>query len=231
MAPQLKVDTMPRAALVTTASASKLKAADVFGLLSPPDSPILHTKATGTQQQTKTTDAVEVTAEMKARATRLSIPAPVPWTQFKQLVDAENLEPLGRSFAMQVTYEQHIIQMARQYGSVANYLIDHALADLIAETKAPGFDPKSALAASDFVFRANDFPYYLGDGVEHWVMWCKKKLQPGYAASAAAVEAIESRFGHSAEWRYFVNPVRRQSVPQLSHAHVFIKRTLDITHN
>ncbi|KAJ2339895.1 hypothetical protein GGF43_006536, partial [Coemansia sp. RSA 2618] len=155
--------------VATTTQASTLKAADVFGLLSPPDSPSLHKKAASAQQQTKTTDDVEVTAEMTARATRLSIPAPVPWTQFKQLIDAEDLGSLGRKFALQVTYEQHKVRIARQYGSMANYLIDHALADLIAETTAPGFDSKSALAASDFVFRANDFPYYLDDGVEHWV--------------------------------------------------------------
>ncbi|KAJ2271523.1 hypothetical protein EV176_003958 [Coemansia sp. RSA 451] len=159
------------------------------------------------------------------RATRLSIPAPVAWPQFKQLVDAKDLQPLGRSFPMQITYEQHKVRMERRFGSIATYLTNHVLADLIAETNAPGFDPHAPLKVSDFVFRANDFPYFLGDDVEHWVMWCKKRLEPGFEPPTPAIDAIEARFGCSVEWRYFVNPVHRQSVPQLSHAHVFIKRT------
>ncbi|KAJ1835986.1 hypothetical protein LPJ70_006177 [Coemansia sp. RSA 2708] len=214
---RLEVDTTPRAMLTAAAPLAKLKTAGVYGLPSPPDSPMLLTKAA--------VDAVEVTAEMEAEARRLSSAEAVSWERFKQLVDAKNLKPLGRSYAMQVTYEQHKIQMLREYGSIANYLINYALAEFIAETKTDGFDAGAALAVGDFMFRANDFPYHLCDNVEHWVLWCKKRLVPGFEAPAAAVEAIEQRFGRDVQWRYFVNPVHRQSVPQLSHAHVFIKRT------
>ncbi|KAI8326361.1 hypothetical protein GQ54DRAFT_239868, partial [Martensiomyces pterosporus] len=148
---------------------------------------------------------------------------PVSWIKFKQLVDARNLEPLGRSLETQAVYERHMAEMKRQYGSVANYLTTHALGDFIATTKEQGFDPTSPIATDDFLFRANDFPYYLGDGVQHWVLWCRKRLTPGFDAPPAAIEAIRGRFGQGVEWRYFVNPVAKQSVPQLSHAHVFVK--------
>ncbi|KAJ2838005.1 hypothetical protein J3B01_001714 [Coemansia erecta] len=210
---RLQVDTVR----CVTSKSSKLDPSS-YGLLSPPDSP-----APGVVENTE--DTVEVTDAMIARATRLSIPAPVAWPQFKQLVDAKDLQPLGRSFPMQITYEQHKVRMERRFGSIATYLTNHVLADLIAETNAPGFDPHAPLKVSDFVFRANDFPYFLGDDVEHWVMWCKKRLEPGFEPPTPAIDAIEAQFGCSVEWRYFVNPVHRQSVPQLSHAHVFIKRT------
>ncbi|KAJ2500111.1 hypothetical protein GGH96_002980 [Coemansia sp. RSA 1972] len=211
---RLQVDTVR----CVTSKSSKLDPSS-YGLLSPPDSPAPGVVAKDTE------DVVEVTDAMTARATRLSIPVPVEWPQFKRLVDAKDLQPLGRSFPMQITYEQHKVRMERRFGSIATYLTNHVLADLIAETNAPGFDPHAPLEVSDFVFRANDFPYFLGDGVEHWVMWCKKRLEPGFEPPTPAIDAIEARFGQCVEWRYFVNPVHRQSVPQLSHAHVFIKRS------
>ncbi|KAI9472661.1 hypothetical protein LPJ78_003420 [Coemansia sp. RSA 989] len=208
MASRLEVDTQSRMALAT---ASKLKTAGLYGLPSPPDSPML--------AKASTNPSVPVTAEMEANAKRLSIPKMVSWDRFKQLVDAENLKPLGRSYEMQIIYEQHKVRMKLKYGSIANYLINHVLADFIAD--AQKVDASQPLVASDFMFRANDFPYYL-ENVEHWVLWCKKQLPPGFVPPAAVADAVAERFGN-VEWRYFVNPVHRQSVPQLSHAHVFIK--------
>ncbi|KAJ1796427.1 hypothetical protein LPJ59_003757 [Coemansia sp. RSA 2399] len=194
-------------------------ASNTFGLPTPPDSPL--NTASSTRQPT--TDTRQKGDE--APCGRVGISQPVPWKRFKELVDAGNLEPLGRSYSLQDTYEEYNAAIRLKHGSVANYLTRHVLADFIAETMVPGFDSQAPLAAStDFMFRANDFPYYFSDNVEHWVLWCKKQLHPGFEAPAAAAQAIVDRFGSNVEWRYFVNPVKMQSVPQLSHAHVFVKR-------
>ncbi|KAJ2848470.1 hypothetical protein IWW36_003284 [Coemansia brasiliensis] len=221
MASRLEVDTQSHMALATTASASKLKAASIYGLPSPPDSPMLAKVPAANLPK----NDIQVTAAMEANAKRLSIPRVVSWERFKQLVDAEDLKPLGRSYEMQITYEQHKVRMKEKYGSIADYLINYALAEFIADAKK--VDASLPLSPSDFMFRANDFPYYLDDNVEHWVLWCKKQLPPGFVPPAAVVDAVAKRFGDNVEWRYFVNPVHRQSVPQLSHAHVFIKHNID----
>ncbi|KAI9503641.1 hypothetical protein GGI25_002773 [Coemansia spiralis] len=148
---------------------------------------------------------------------RSGISHPIAWARFKQLIDSGNLVPLGRSHETQACYEEYIARAKHQHGSVAAYLSATALR---------GFEPTAddgPLAKNDFFFYANEFPYHLEDGVEHWVMWCRKRLVPGFEAPDAAISAIRSRFG-DVECRYFVNPVKNQSVPQLSHAHVFIKR-------
>ncbi|KAJ2451993.1 hypothetical protein EV183_003234 [Coemansia sp. RSA 2336] len=214
MASRLEVDTQSQMAV----AASKFRATSLYGLPSPPDSP-MQAKASAIATET----APVVTAEMEANARRLSIPQAVSWQRFTQLVDAENLKPLGRSYQMQITYEQHKVRMKRKHGSIADYLTNHVLADFIAD--AQKVDASQPLEASDLMFRANDFPYHL-ENAEHWVLWCKKRLPPGFVPPAAVVDAVKARFGH-VEWRYFVNPVHRQSVPQLSHAHVFIRRLSD----
>ncbi|KAJ2818491.1 hypothetical protein GGI24_005082 [Coemansia furcata] len=218
---QLRVDTAGRAAL-SALSASKMAGGDSSrfnGLLTPPDSP-LALKA----QQLKDKASEAAASEDSHKGGREWIRHPVSWPQFKQYVDAQNLEPLGRSLETHTTYEIAMAAKRKEYGSVAKYLTTHVLPEFIASTTALGFDPHSALASDDFHLLVNDFPYYLGDGVEHWVLWCRKRLSPGFAAPAAAIEAIRVKFGSGVEWRYFVNPVAKQSVPQLSHAHVFVKR-------
>ncbi|KAJ2756399.1 hypothetical protein H4R27_000631 [Coemansia aciculifera] len=224
---QLRVDTTSRAAL-SSLSAVKMAAGGggggsrFNGLLTPPDSP-LALKAQ--QLKNKASEVVAVASEDEPKGGREWIRHPVSWSQFKCYVDAQNLEPLGRSLETHTTYETVMEANRKEYGSVAKYLTTHVLPDFIASTTATGFDPHSALVAEDFELHVNDFPYYLGDGVEHWVLWCRKRLSPGFAAPAAAVQAIHAKFGANIEWRYFVNPVAKQSVPQLSHAHVFVKRT------
>ncbi|ORX69634.1 hypothetical protein DL89DRAFT_267811 [Linderina pennispora] len=194
------------------------------GLATPPESPIATRIPSSLVRTASLPGGVHASkGASRARGGRTGVPAPVPWERFKQLVDAKNLEPLGRSYECQARYEKHMARMRCEYGSVANFLIKHALADFIATTMAPGFAKSAPIDTSDFLFRVNDFPYYLADGVEHWVMWCRKRLTPGFDAPEAAVQAIQLRFGQDVEWRYFVNPVAKQSVPQLSHAHVFVK--------
>ncbi|KAJ1847916.1 hypothetical protein H4S02_002014 [Coemansia sp. RSA 2611] len=148
----------------------------------------------------------------------------MPWEHVKQLIDMQTGERMRRSYPVQIAYEQHKVWAKQQYGSGAEYLVQTALAEFINKTKADGFDAKSPLESSDFMFRANDFPYYFGDGAEHWVMWCTKRLEPGFEAPVVAVKAIEQRFGQDVEWRYLVNSVEHQSVREISHAHIFIKR-------
>ncbi|KAJ1718512.1 hypothetical protein LPJ61_006589, partial [Coemansia biformis] len=161
-------------------------------------------------------------ADIVASGRRLGIPEPVPWGRLKALVCAGDIGPLGRSYAMQARYEKHSLHVKQKCGSMASYLLSGTLASFIARTQAPGFDPRAPMGDDDFEFRINDFPYHTGDGVEHWVLWCIKPLQPGFAAPAAVARTIRRRFGDRAEWVYIVNPPHRQSVPQLSHAHVFV---------
>ncbi|KAJ1647054.1 hypothetical protein J3B02_001024 [Coemansia erecta] len=159
----------------------------------------------------------------RAKATRIAmgrhlcVTEPVPWQEVKNAIDSEDVEPLGRSVEMQTIYQKYVAHVNAEYGSVASYLMQHALADFIGQGLSANED-------ENFLFWINEFPYSLGDGVEHWVLWSRRQLQPGFVPPETAVRVIKAKFGNSAEWRYFVNAVAKQSVPQLSHAHVLVKR-------
>ncbi|KAJ2787609.1 hypothetical protein GGI15_000571 [Coemansia interrupta] len=197
---------------ISTASQTKPSMASACSLLTPPESPKLQTKAQQSLQSSHRPGRIFV-------GDHECVTEPVPWTMFKQYIDAKTLDPLGRSPATQTAYEAHKQRVKSEFGTMAEYLTKHSLRDFLAQPTDP-----EVLAAGDFTFRRNDFPYSIGDGVEHWVLWCRKRLQPGFVAPDEAVRAIEERFGTEVEWRYFVNPVAKQSVPQLSHAHVFVHR-------
>ncbi|KAJ2703357.1 hypothetical protein FB645_003921 [Coemansia sp. IMI 203386] len=185
--------------------------AGLSSLLTPPESPIASRTGHQQQQQTRAKSA------RIAMGRHLCVSEPVPWHEVKAAIDREDVEPLGRSVEMQTRYQEHVARVKAEYGSVADYLTQHALADFIGRGLSADED-------ANFMFRINDFPYSLGDGVEHWVLWSHRQLTPGFALPEAAVRVIEAKFGRKAERRYFVNPVAKQSVPQLSHAHVFVKR-------
>ncbi|KAJ1673785.1 hypothetical protein EV182_004562 [Spiromyces aspiralis] len=152
------------------------------------------------------------------------IRAPLAWDKLKSLIDShsDNVEQfLGRSYETQQMYERHIKAVKANYGSVANYLTSHTLADFIRTEERPR---SSSILPEDLYITLNDFPYSLADAAEHWVMWSRKRLEPGFNPPPIVLDIIRDKFGSSIEWRYMVNPPALQSVKELYHAHLFIKR-------
>ncbi|PIA17431.1 hypothetical protein COEREDRAFT_80441, partial [Coemansia reversa NRRL 1564] len=98
-----------------------------FGLPSPLESPAVLDSTLAQQQHWDISSAAMSLEEIKERARRLGISNPVSWKRLKMLVDTQNLEPLGRSHALQLAYEHHKIKTLTQYGSTANYLLQHVL--------------------------------------------------------------------------------------------------------
>lgn len=77
-----------------------------------------------------------------------------------------------------------------------------------------------------FVLRANDFPYNVVPGIQHWLLWCNRPEFPG---NSMIVE-IERRLGrqddphNDLEYELFENPPYLRSIPDLCHAHIFLRR-------
>ncbi|PIA15473.1 hypothetical protein COEREDRAFT_87880 [Coemansia reversa NRRL 1564] len=172
------------------------------------------------------TENPKETAEIEANASMRCAHKPILWKHLKEMVAAGELIKISkRSYKVQLQYEKHKVMAKKKYGTMFEYLKTHILVDLVAQTKVPEFDPSTPLTASDFLLVEADFPYYIEEGIEHWIIWCIKHLPVGNACPEAAVEIIKQTFGDSADWTYFVNFVQNQSVKEISHAHVFIKRS------
>ncbi|KAJ1674322.1 hypothetical protein EV182_003518, partial [Spiromyces aspiralis] len=152
---------------------------------------------------------------------------PLTWSKLKFLIDShtDNIDRyLGRRYEDQLVYLEHLKRVRNKYGSVANYLTSHALADLMEPTRSPTFDASASLEPDDIRVIPNSFPYFLADAAEHWVMWSRKRLEPGFNPPPIVLDIIRDKFGPSIEWRYMVHPPALQSVKELYHAHIFVKR-------
>ncbi|KAJ2708902.1 hypothetical protein H4R19_004514 [Coemansia spiralis] len=113
---------------------------------------------------------------------------------------ADGPSPLGPSLETQAMPERHKVHTGLVHESVAGCLLDEVLTNFVAMAQAPGFDAKAPLDDGDFVLRVNEYPCYIGDGVEHWVLRCPKPLPPGLAALAAAARVVTHWLGSGAEW-------------------------------
>jgi hypothetical protein len=67
----------------------------------------------------------------------------------------------------------------------------------------------------------NDFPYYLVDGIQHWLIWCDPKPKE---SEEIIEKTINKEFpSNKFERLSFVNPLRLRSVSGVFHAHVFTR--------
>ena len=69
------------------------------------------------------------------------------------------------------------------------------------------------------VWRANDYPYYLVDGIHMDVVWCE--------AGSIAVDALHALIADKLpnhQVQTFENPVHLRSVPELHHVHVISRK-------
>ena len=116
----------------------------------------------------------------------------------------------------------------------------HSLADYIALEKFPGFtriktvqdgeekyslDPPLTDNGLGIIvsLKKNDFPYHITDDVEHWVVWVLNRnvsdedLEDGK-------RQLREKFGSVSEFLSWINPDNLKSVPELSHAHIFVRK-------
>ena len=157
--------------------------------------------------------------------------APQSWAELTEIVSTNSLHRLGRSRTDLNIYESYMTTVRAKW---------HSLADYIAESKFPGFThvrtvrngvekyslepPLSDNGFGEIVsLKKNDFPYHIEENVEHWVVWV---LNRGVTEDDVVdVERqLRTKFGEESQFLSWVNPERLKSVPELSHAHVFVRK-------
>lgn len=77
--------------------------------------------------------------------------------------------------------------------------------------------PSDFEAGRVIVFRENDFPYNLDEGIKHYLLWSNQDLSP-----LDIEECIKEHTAGAIETLWFINPVQLKSIPELWHAHVMV---------
>ena len=73
------------------------------------------------------------------------------------------------------------------------------------------------------VFRKNDFPYNLEEGVEHFLLWSNQDLSPDEIDTYIQEHTVSL---DPLDTLWFVNPTELKSIPDLWHAHVMVRRDI-----
>ena len=83
--------------------------------------------------------------------------------------------------------------------------------------KLYAYPPVSELEGIRKCVVRNDFPYYLDDGIEHWVLW-KLGGDCTEADIDQAREEIRTAIG-AVDFLHWINPPHLKSLPEIDHVH------------
>jgi hypothetical protein len=67
---------------------------------------------------------------------------------------------------------------------------------------------------------ANDFPYDMEDGVEHWLVWSNREVE-----LELVNQLVRQLKTDHFQFYAFLNPPNRKSIPEIFHAQLFLQRT------
>jgi Protein of unknown function (DUF3605) len=162
---------------------------------------------------------------------------PLDWEELTLIINVEqNLAKLSRSVQQQYDYEIYQRDLKNKWQSV----MDHILCSKFGGCFQQVTNPETGLycahpsladftATGDGVVRKalvrNDFPYYLADNVEHWVLW---KLGANCTDQDVeqAKQAIRERQINVQDFLYYINPPHLKSLPEIDHVHILCKTTI-----
>ncbi|KAJ2775624.1 hypothetical protein IWQ57_000306 [Coemansia nantahalensis] len=155
-------------------------------------------------------------AEAKAAA-RTPITRAFTWAELQCIIASEQFDQLGRTAADREIYAEDMRLVCQQYESVANYIRNVKLAGFVD-------DP-----TTEYLLLPNDYPYALEADTTHLILWSKYWLAPGTALDPTLCDMIVAQldglFGAGTyEWLWFVNPAHLQSIPEVSHGHLLVRK-------
>ncbi|KAK3064276.1 hypothetical protein LTS18_008682 [Coniosporium uncinatum] len=171
----------------------------------------------------------------------------ITWDELKDVIATKNLEALKRTPSALRAYLTWSAAQKRIYGTVPNYILRERLHWIPLEEGTFRFkieNPTPFADSRDYRILRNDWPYALGEGIVHIVVWLKTPLpvleetgeltEEGYAMVRAFVkekftERLRDRDVLGREEKedekvlWFKNTTRLQSVRALEHVHVLVR--------
>mmetsp|Transcript_2743 Transcript_2743/g.3827 ORF Transcript_2743/g.3827 Transcript_2743/m.3827 type:complete len:243 (-) Transcript_2743:1303-2031(-) len=156
-----------------------------------------------------------------------SAKVPFTWAQLKDLVQNDQLDKMSRSRSEQDRYEEYILKIRSEWLSVVDHILCSKFDFEKEKVVVNGIDKwrsHPSLEEVNFVkksLRLNDFPYYVEDNVQHWCLWKLKDNVDVDDISFARKELYKAL--DVEEFIHFVNPPHLKSIPEIDHAHIFVR--------
>lgn len=148
-----------------------------------------------------------------------SITEPLSWEDLVYLIDHGLFNNLGRSASEIVRYRQWREAIVKVYESPLDYIASVLFNQFIRLNDKGVFQAvKPECRRERYALRENDFPYFLCDGIRHFVLWAES----GFLSTQIIEKQIEEHLPNY-PYIYFVNLPELQSVKLFQHCHIFLK--------
>ena len=154
--------------------------------------------------------------------------SPLTWEQLKTIILIEqDLAKLARSSAQQRSYEMFRYCLKREFASMLDYILITKFEDF---TRRRGIGEDRRWYAfphiKDYLkvetkLVENDFPYYMSDGILHFVLW--KTNEPIHPLDIDKAKAELGRVMPVLDTLHWVNPPHLQSLPEIDHVHILCR--------
>ena len=160
---------------------------------------------------------------------------PFTWDELQEIVvDTQDLSLLCRSIPQQYEYEVYKIYLQQNWQSTYDHILCSKLGVPSAEVLDDDDDVSSTRQKqrqqrrraipldelpADFPQRSlspNDFPYYVEEPIQHWVLWILGR--PCQDADVEwAKDQLRAKLGPVQEFIHWINPPPLQSIPDIAH--------------
>ena len=148
---------------------------------------------------------------------------PIEWNDLISWLENGQQTPLWRDEQCAQRYIEHQKSISREYRSINDYIRINYLkwnADRDPST-AKRLATPSSTAIREPLLTPNNFPYFLAQGIQHWLIWC----DPEPKEPEKVIEDIMNRDFPVPKFDRisFINPPRLRSISAVFHAHVFTR--------
>jgi Protein of unknown function (DUF3605) len=153
---------------------------------------------------------------------------PFTWDELVHILTIEyDLAKLSRSIEQQKEYEVYKRDLLLEWKSVTDNLLCSKFGSLFEKR----IDPVTNLAFSypsvndvnvvAKILVKNDFPYYIENNIEHWILW--KLCEP---CTDQDIEEAKHQLTNERSFSdvlHWINPIHLKSIPQIDHVHILGK--------
>ena len=157
---------------------------------------------------------------------------PCSWDELVDILFHQKiLAKLSRSVEQQYIYELHKQKVLLQWDSMKDYVLYTKFPNVFTRVEGNIVDssqprrwkidpPVESISTTHLALVKNDFPYYMEDNIEHWIIW---KLGGDSINDLdfqnAKRELCMNHNMHEDDIIHWVNPIHLKSIPNIEHAH------------
>jgi len=162
---------------------------------------------------------------------------PLEWDEIVFAVE-HDMALLSRSVTQQRDYEIYKRDLLHKWNSVMDHVICTKFPDTFQAVQddndgrlrahpplAEAAAAASSRNSSQTALVPNDFPYYMADGLEHWVLWKLGGPCSDEDVAQAKRDLVREHGWDAHQMIHWVNPPNLQSLPAIDHVHLIGVRT------